>query len=839
MRTLVHRVALAAIVLAALIIPLAKMDSRPARADVPLPRPIEGTSSQCEDFAISIFGPLFDVLLSGVLAPFGITAPELKADVPDEGWVWVNRSDRYREVEGVVERSKTAAIDFPATHDTHDQNTIIKVDPKYTGVLGRVNEPNEEKEEIDPADLLPPTDIEMEWEHGTRNFETGRGEPERFFPRWAWPAVGDRVWTEGNWVFDCGHATKVDGVDHFRSEIHPARAIAAMRQQVHELPGSGTTQVPVTATDLYIHGRAGIITDILEYGQTIVQTPTLDVVHDINDHLVTPIDNDFDFEVCLPPQPSPSAVPAFSFEDGPGNTISIPPELELAVADSTGPCAITGSKELHVRVPLAGTGVSGDEVYARKIYTGWVYPAASLRHFVVKLDRMDLHTDKEVEGSLGGDCECTFFYVNLDKAPDEWSRLADHWVETCNIYIPNPFGDDICIDHNTLNDYDSDELLGNGLLNFSGPTYDFLVQDGKPFHIRSSGYDQDCADDLFDIPLLYHFWNAINYATCYYLSAAVTFEKGRNDDFARLDVCFVESDESLCNEGSTEHITGYGVGTHDFSADGEYEMRFTVSEEPVVEDTADLATTKSCSHDGEVALAGAPFTCTVTVTNASPGLPTGALLSDTFTTALAGSTYALGTPTFTTTLGTETTAPQSCAVTPPNAFSCAIGTVPVGGSVTATVTVTPSQPGTFNNSASVTATTTDPNTANNSSSAVVRVFLPVQIDIKPGGVPNSISLTPGGLASVAILRTNTFNPATVSFASVCFGDVDAPLERDCTEKHGMAHMQDVDKDKDIDMLLHYEVEQTGIDLTDTRACLIGNTTAGIGIFGCDSVRPLK
>ena len=122
------------------------------------------------------------------------------------------------------------------------------------------------QEKKDRCGYVDPLVIELEWEHGTFPNEDGRDEPERFFPRWAWPAAGDRVWAEGHWVFDCGHATMIDGARHFRSEIHPARAIAAMRQQVQTLPGSGATYVPVTATDLYIHGRAGYIGDILTYG---------------------------------------------------------------------------------------------------------------------------------------------------------------------------------------------------------------------------------------------------------------------------------------------------------------------------------------------------------------------------------------------------------------------------------------------------------------------------------------------------------------------------------------------------------------------------------------------
>jgi hypothetical protein len=36
--------------------------------------------------------------------------------------------------------------------------------------------------------------------------------------------------------------------------------------------------------------------------------------------------------------------------------------------------------------------------------------------------------------------------------------------------------------------------------------------------------------------------------------------------------------------------------------------------------------------------------------------------------------------------------------------------------------------------------------------------------------------------------------------------------------------------------LHYDMSQTGIDLTDTRACLIGRASDGIGVYGCDTVR---
>lgn len=836
MRHVIRLSALSALVAAAIALPSLAPGWPAAKAGEPvIPPPIEGTSDTCIDIKLDILsGFLTDVLELGILDDLGvydIDEEVFKADLPDEGWVWVNRDDRFREVEGLVERSHTATVDFPATHESHDQNTIIKVDPEYNGVLARLNQPNPEGT-TNPVD---PTSIEMEWEHGTFPNEDGRDEPERYFPRWAWPAAGDRVWTEGHWVIDCGHATSIDGVPHFRTEIHPARAVAAMRQQVHTLPGSGDTQVPVTATDLYIHGRSGFLTEILEHGQQVIIDDVFDPDHDPNDHILTPIDSDYDFEVCLPEQPSPGAVPSFSWETGPGNTIAVDPVLTFE--DAVAPC--TGAKQLNVVVPLAGTGIAADEVYARKIYTGWVYPAESLRHFVVTLDQMDLHEDHEVEFSLGGDCECTFFYVNIDKSAAEWFRLADWWEEACNIEVDIPFGGTVCIDYNQLYDYDSDEILGNGDLNFSGPTFDFLVPNGQPFHIRSNGYDQDCQDDLFDQPLLNdHYWDALTYSLCYYGSLITNFEKGRNDNFHRLNVCFVESDTALCDPLAEEEITGYGVGSADLSANGEYEMEFTITEESVPADSADLAVAKTCEHEGEVALAGEPFTCTVTVSNAGPGLPQDVTLADTLSTLIPSAGYNINSATYTVVFGAEAGATQPCTITPPDSISCDIGSVPVGGTATVSMQVTPTLPGDFDNSAVVSSTTADPDDSNNEATASVKVYLPVQLDIRPGGTPNTVNLTAGGVTSVAIINTPDFNPIAVDVSTLCFGDAEDPAQRDCSETHGTGHSTDVDKDKDKDLSLHFEVVNTGIDMTDTTACIIGETTAGIGIYGCDSVRPV-
>lgn len=106
----------------------------------------------------------------------------------------------------------------------------------------------------------------------------------------------------------------------------------------------------------------------------------------------------------------------------------------------------------------------------------------------------------------------------------------------------------------------------------------------------------------------------------------------------------------------------------------------------------------------------------------------------------------------------------------------------------------------------------------------------VQIDIKPGSWPNSINLGDKGVIPVAILTTKDFDATTVDPLSVKFGPAGA------TECHGKGHIEDADKDGDLDMVLHFETLKTGLLATDTQACLTGKTVDGKNIKGYDAVR---
>jgi hypothetical protein len=111
----------------------------------------------------------------------------------------------------------------------------------------------------------------------------------------------------------------------------------------------------------------------------------------------------------------------------------------------------------------------------------------------------------------------------------------------------------------------------------------------------------------------------------------------------------------------------------------------------------------------------------------------------------------------------------------------------------------------------------------------------VSIDVKPGSDTNPITLGSNGVVPVAVLSSDTFDASKVDPSSVCFGDAEVPAERDCSEAHGTGHSADVNTDGKLDLLLHFETQQTGIDAGDTSACLTGRTVDGSSIEGCDSI----
>jgi YVTN family beta-propeller protein len=106
----------------------------------------------------------------------------------------------------------------------------------------------------------------------------------------------------------------------------------------------------------------------------------------------------------------------------------------------------------------------------------------------------------------------------------------------------------------------------------------------------------------------------------------------------------------------------------------------------------------------------------------------------------------------------------------------------------------------------------------------------IDIDIKPGSDPNSINPRSRGVIPVAILTGDTFDATTVDPSTVRFGAAGT----EAAPAHSA--LEDVDGDGDVDFVLHFRTQDTGIACEDTSATLTGSTMTGEQIQGADSIR---
>jgi len=112
-------------------------------------------------------------------------------------------------------------------------------------------------------------------------------------------------------------------------------------------------------------------------------------------------------------------------------------------------------------------------------------------------------------------------------------------------------------------------------------------------------------------------------------------------------------------------------------------------------------------------------------------------------------------------------------------------------------------------------------------------LLTVQIDIKPGGFPNSINQGSRGTVPVAIFSTATFDARTLDPTTVTLASAQVVLKGNGTL---MSSVEDVDADGLLDLVVHVETEALQLSETDTEAVLEGKTSDGTAIRGIDSVR---
>ena len=96
--------------------------------------------------------------------------------------------------------------------------------------------------------------------------------------------------------------------------------------------------------------------------------------------------------------------------------------------------------------------------------------------------------------------------------------------------------------------------------------------------------------------------------------------------------------------------------------------------------------------------------------------------------------------------------------------------------------------------------------------------------------PASVNPRKQGRIPVAILTTAGLDATTVDPATILFG-------RSGTEAPALHFaLEDVDGDGDLDMILHFAAQATGIECGDTSAVLTGSLAGGGTFRGSDPIR---
>ena len=106
----------------------------------------------------------------------------------------------------------------------------------------------------------------------------------------------------------------------------------------------------------------------------------------------------------------------------------------------------------------------------------------------------------------------------------------------------------------------------------------------------------------------------------------------------------------------------------------------------------------------------------------------------------------------------------------------------------------------------------------------------VKIDIEPGIFPNRINPKSKRPIKVAILTTDAFDATTVDPLSIKFGPKEAMVGQ------GQSHLEDVDRDGALDLVLFFPTQDTGITCGALSAALTGQTFDSQVIMGSDSIK---
>jgi hypothetical protein len=277
--------------------------------------------------------------------------------------------------------------------------------------------------------------IEVENEYGALPGNDAADSGYYGLPEWAWPSTGDRAIVQGYWIYDCGHH------DHgYRSEIHPAWMVVALRNQmqrsiarstawregwVAQLGADDASYSRVTKADVWISSFGG------------------EAVEDVFDELGPngedwwqPVNSkDYDFNIPMPPKPGPGAVLKMQIQEPPGDYWR-PPGAVGPAFDLSNMTLSADEKSIHVHIPFTSVADTAYMLFAKTLIVGWDVPAPDTQHLRITVNRWNIFDDLDPTE------------INIEYSP--WVGSGDQ-----SMFVPISDGEDG--DEATEFDCDSDE----------------------------------------------------------------------------------------------------------------------------------------------------------------------------------------------------------------------------------------------------------------------------------------------------------------------------------------------------------------------------------------------
>jgi hypothetical protein len=326
-------------------------------------------------------------------------------------------SEEYVPAYGVVRRSHASADDFPPDHETHDWNIVVKLDDAYKGLYSSAAE----KLNGEPV-------MEYEWEM-------------RSFPREFWPIVGDRIWTFGRWIFDCGHQP-------YLTEFHPPLAIALTRLEPTIFSGD---VAPSLATRTYLYARRG--------------AGYMDVPSAV-------ASRNYEFDIALPAPPSASAAMR-------AEVLALPyggPQPQLTL--------FPNERRVHVLYPLSAFGdAPSDRQMGAVIAAGWREATSSVGYREMRITLQSIKINQDHVSNVPGIGDSNGAQWQM------WTQLGPQWLEVLRtnkapgLPAVNP---------------ENGKVDNNPTVALSGSVSYFIPDDGAVV-LRSTGWESDRQDDHFGI----------------------------------------------------------------------------------------------------------------------------------------------------------------------------------------------------------------------------------------------------------------------------------------------------------------------------------------------------